>query len=250
MGLKVENLSVGLSGEPILRDVEATFQEGRICVILGPNGAGKSTLLKAMMGLLAYDGEISLTGQNLNKMNAKEHAKAIAYLPQDYSIAWDIVVRDVVALGRFAHGDTASEAIKQAMIATDTLKFADRTTGRLSGGELARVMLARVLAGQPDWILADEPLASLDPAYQLDMVSRFREIADQGTAVLIVLHDINLAVKLADDVLMLKSGSLLAAGNAVDVLTAKNLGELYDIAVSESSENNFQMSHLKQKVPI
>ena len=236
MGLKVENLSVELSGTPILFNIDAEFQAKRICAILGPNGAGKSTLLKAIAGLVPMaTGQITLGARALTEVSPKIRAQKIAYLPQNYHVSWDIKVRDVIALGRYAHGDTGAEAIEQAMIATDTTQFAERTTSQLSGGELARVMLARVLAGQPDWILADEPLASLDPAYQIDMVSRFREVADSGTAIVIVLHDINLAAKLADDVLMLKEGQLLTAGSADAELNAQNLSRLYDIEVKTIS---------------
>lgn len=242
MGLRVDNISVELGKNPVLADIDITFEKGRICAVLGPNGAGKTTLLKAIAGLVPVrSGDISLDDDSLSNLTSLNRAKTLAYLPQNYKVAWDILVRDVVALGRFAHRGSANdnaEAIEQAMQITDTARFAERTTGQLSGGELARVMLARVLAGEPDWILADEPLASLDPAYQIDMVARFREVANAGTAIIVVLHDINLAAKLADDVLMLKEGRVLAAGSASEELSAENLSKLYDIDIADIGEDS------------
>ena len=233
MGLNLKNIGVELSGKPILGDVSCAFSKGKIHVVLGPNGAGKSTLLKTIAGLVSYSGGIELNGLNLKQFSVKQRARSLAYLPQNYQIAWDILVRDVIAMGRYAHDDSDPIAIEHAMQVTDTTRFAERTTGQLSGGELARVTLARVLAGKPDWILADEPLASLDPAYQLDMVTRFRDIAATGTAIIIVLHDINLAAKLADNVLMLKDGAVLTNGDAATALSADNLSKLYDISVKK-----------------
>lgn len=248
MGLIVDNISVELGKNTILSNIKAQFVEGRICTILGPNGAGKSTLLKAISGLVpVQSGNILLDDRDISNLTSLNRARKLAYLPQNYNVAWDILVRDVVALGRFSHRTSAAEnanAIEQAMQITDTARFSERTTGQLSGGEFARVMLARVAAGKPDWILADEPLASLDPAYQLDMVSRLREIAERGTAVIIVLHDINLAAKLADDVVMLKDGHILAAGAAEDELSIENLSKLYDIEVKTITGNDGSLFQL------
>lgn len=241
MGLNIENLSVAIDGKQILSNVSAAFKPGRITAILGPNGAGKSTLLKAISDLISSEsGEILLDGRLFNSLLAKERAKKIAYLPQNYNLVWDIKVPEVVALGRYAHGDVGLDAIQEALEITDTAQFFDRTTGQLSGGELARVMLARVLAGEPDWILADEPLASLDPAYQLDLISKLRLVASSGTAIIIVLHDINLAARLADDIVMLKQGEILAAGSVKETLTESNIAALYDIDVKQVQNGLFQ----------
>lgn len=241
MGLSIENLSVAIDGEQILSNVSAAFNPGRITAILGPNGAGKSTLLKAIIDLISsQSGRILLDGSLFSSLSAKERAQKIAYLPQNYNLVWDIKVPEVVALGRYAHGDAGLDAIQEALEITDTEQFSDRTTGQLSGGELARVMLARVLAGEPDWILADEPLASLDPAYQLDLISKLRIVAASGTAIIIVLHDINLAARLADDIVMLKQGDILAAGSVKETLTEGNIAALYDIDVKQVQNGLFQ----------
>ena len=123
------------------------------------------------------------------------------------------------------------EAIAQALTATDCAQLAGRPVNRLSGGEQGRVLLARVLAGQPQWLLADEPLASLDPAHQLDTLDRLRRCADEGAGVVVVLHDLALAARFADDLLVMKAGAVIAAGPAETVLTAEVLAEAYGVEV-------------------
>lgn len=245
MGLSVSNLSVLAGDKCLLNSVSFEVGAGRICVILGPNGAGKSTLLKTLAGLnMPSSGSASIDAFPLASLAARERARAIGYLPQDYRLAWDIGVTDIVKLGRYAHARDATDdaaIIEEAMTQTDILQFADRTGGTLSGGELARVMLARLIAGQHRFILADEPLASLDPAYQIDICDRLRVIATGGTGMLLVLHDIALAARVADDILMLKDGCVLAGGPAANTLRADNLSALYDVSVSQRDDGSFAL---------
>jgi iron complex transport system ATP-binding protein len=238
--LIVEGLGVTLSGRRVLDGVSAVLRPGRVTAILGPNGAGKSTLIKTAAALIAPSaGAVRLGERTVAALDPRERARRIGYLPQDARVHWNIAASDVVALGRAPHrapfaGPDAhdAEAVTQAMAATETGHLAIRPINELSGGERARVLLARVLAGEPDWLLADEPLAGLDPHHQLDILDRLGEVARQGRGVAIVLHDLLHAGRVADDVLLLKDGTILASGEAGAVLTPENLRIAFDVDVS------------------
>lgn len=238
MGLRIERLTVRLGKRTVLEGVSADLQPGRVTALLGPNGAGKSSLLRTILTLIPpASGQILLDGRRVAVLDHRTRARKLGYLPQSPELAWNIPARALVELGRAPHRSPFAalstedrEAIDRAMTATDTAMFANRLTGELSGGERARVTLARVLAGEPDWLLADEPLASLDPAHQLDMLDRLRDAAHQGRGVVVVLHDLNHAARIADDVMLLKDGRLLGFGSAQDVLTPALLAEAYGIA--------------------
>lgn len=239
MTIDAESLTVR-AGEAMLLDaVTARFASGRVTAVLGPNGAGKSTLLKCLCGLRAADsGTISLGGAPLGGMAARERARRIGYLPQQAQLHWDVEVRALVALGRHPHRGgvgpaTANDdaAIDRALAETDAAAFAGRHARTLSGGELARVMLARVLAGEPEWVLADEPFAALDIAHRLDLSERFRAIAARGQGVVVVLHDLTLAARLADDILLLDRGRLVVAGPADEVLGSPAIEQVFGVAM-------------------
>ena len=193
--------------------VSAELRPGEVTAICGPNGAGKSTLLECLAGLLAPQrGSVLLDGQPIGSLQPRHRARAIGYLPQDGEIAWDLSVRYLVALGRLPHGDRADGPVKAALAALDLETVSTRPVSALSGGEKARVLLARVLAGEPGWILADEPLAALDLGHQLALVAHLRAAARRGTGVVLVLHDLALAMNHADRVLVLDKGRLAADG--------------------------------------
>ncbi|MDN3645075.1 ABC transporter ATP-binding protein [Pontixanthobacter aestiaquae] len=203
-----------------LSGVSAALQPGQITAICGPNGAGKSTLLSVLAGLLVVDsGTVQIGDDTLNDLPPKVRARRIGYLPQNGEAAWDVAVRNVVALGRMPHGDMAERPVDAALEALNLTALSDRPMSRLSGGERARTFLARVLAGQPQWILADEPLAALDIAHQLALIGHLKREALSGTGVVLVLHDLSLAMNHADRVLVLGNGALAADGapqNALD----------------------------------
>ncbi|MGN6269145.1 MAG: ABC transporter ATP-binding protein [Sphingomonas sp.] len=223
----------------MLRSVSAAFHPGRVTAILGPNGAGKSSLVKAAAALIAAEaGAVRLDGRDIAALRPRERARLIGYLPQDSAVHWNLPAREVVALGRaphrspFAALDASDEAaIAEAIAAAEIAALIDRPVVELSGGERARVLLARVLAGTPSWLLADEPLASLDPAHQIDILDRLRARAAAGTGVVIVLHDLIQAGRAADDVLLLKDGEVAAFGPAADVLTPDRLRDVFDVEV-------------------
>jgi len=240
MDLILERLTVALGGRAVLHDVSAHLRPGRLTAILGPNGAGKSSLVKAAAALVApQSGAVRLDRRDIAALPPRERARMIGYLPQDAAVHWNVPAREIVALGRaphrspFAAPDAAdAAAIADAVAATEIAPLLDRPVAELSGGERARVLLARVLAGTPAWLLADEPLASLDPAHQIDILDRLRARAAAGMGVVIVLHDLVQAGRAADDVLLLRNGAVAAFGPAAEVLTPDRLRHVFDISVT------------------
>ena len=213
-----------------LEEASCVLHQGQITAICGPNGAGKSSLLQVLAGLLTPDsGRVTLGECDL--ASVKQRARQIGYLPQAPDIAWDVTVRRLVELGRIAHNDRAAGPVDAAIAALDLGPFEDRRAQALSGGEKARVLLARVLAGEPDWILADEPLAALDLAHQQALMAHFRAIAAKGASVTIVLHDLAMARNHADRVLVLDRGRILADGPAADALSEERIASVWQTGV-------------------
>ncbi len=237
MKLETDGLRIVRGGRTILSGISAAFAPGSITVILGPNGAGKSSLLAALAGLLApASGEVRLGGELLSRLPPRERARAVGYLPQGAEVHWNLKVRDVVTLGRQPHvgpfAGLAEEdrvAVAAAITAADLGELAERPILELSGGERARALLARVLAGAPSVLLADEPLANLDPRHQMEALTLFRAEAARGCAVVLVLHDLNAAARTADRLLLLGNGRLLGAGTPDDVLTPALLSKAYGV---------------------
>lgn len=207
-----------------LSDVTAEFPAGEVTAICGPNGAGKSSLLSALAGLLATDsGEVLLDGAPLLSIRSQHRARALGYLPQVPEVAWDVSVETLVSLGRLpwkgAPASEAAEAVEQALAALDLEALRHRPVNQLSGGERTRALMARVLATRPRWLLADEPLANLDLAHGAALVRHFRQQAEAGTGVILVLHDLATAMNHADRVLVLDRGELVAVGPPGEALS-------------------------------
>lgn len=236
MGLKSElsayDVSVDLGGSPVLKDISITLGAGQITAICGPNGAGKSTLLAALAGLLLPTrGTVELDEVVLQTMSPRTRARHLGYLPQAGEIAWDVAVESLIALGRLPHGDMDAEAIARAIAKADLADFAKRPISTLSGGEKARALLARVLAGEPDWIMADEPLAALDLAHQLAILQQLRSEASAGGGVVIVLHDLALAMNHADRVVVLDQGMLAACDAPNVALSVEVIAKVWGVPV-------------------
>ena len=211
-----------------LTGVTAWLSPGEITAICGPNGAGKSTLLQALAGLIAPDsGGVLLGGAALP--GGRERARRIGYLPQIGEVAWDLSVAALAGLGRLPHGDRGAAQVARALAALDVTHLAERPVSTLSGGERARALLARVLAGEPEWILADEPLAALDLAHQLALLARLREAADRGAGVVLVLHDLALAMNHADGVVVLEQGRVAADGPAELALSEETIARVWGV---------------------
>lgn len=220
-----------LSGR--LEGVSLDLRPGEVTAICGPNGAGKSSLLACLAGLIAPDhGAALLNGSAVTGLPARQRAQAIGYLPQQGEAAWDISVETLVALGRLPWNAGAAadrEAVAAALAALDLEGLKDRPLSCLSGGERARALLARVLAGQPRWLLADEPLANLDLAHQLSLLGQFRWLAAQGTGVVLVLHDLAQAMNHADRVVVLEGGRVAADGVPDQALAAEVIERVWQV---------------------
>jgi len=235
--LIAQDLKVRLGQRQVLDGVSATFAAGQVTAVVGPNGAGKSTLLACLAGLRKPDaGAVSLDDEPLLDVPARDRAKRLAFLPQAPEIAWDVDVRTYVGLGRTPHtgawglGAEDRAAVEAALEQTGVTQFADRVITTLSGGERARAVIARALAGAPRWLLADEPMAGLDPGHALDASDLFRGlVADGERGVIVTLHDLDIALRLADRVVVLADGRVLADAAPAEALSPEILAKAYGI---------------------
>jgi iron complex transport system ATP-binding protein len=235
--LSFNDLTVSLGGRAIVKSASAHFAGPGLVALVGPNGAGKTTLVKALVGVLPSVGALEIDGRPAAALNAHERARRIGYLPQGHPVHWPIPARDIVALGRYVHGArdpsrlTArdSAAVEAAMAATGALSFADRRVTELSGGERARVALARVLASETPIILADEPIAALDPRYQLAVMDLLKDLARSGRLVVLVMHDLKLAWRFADRVIAIHEGRIVADGRPEDALAPPLLERVFGV---------------------
>lgn len=222
----------GLTVEHRLSAVDLVLEPGELVGVIGPNGAGKSTLLSVLAGLQPLaQGVVTLDQQPLESLPARQRARQIGYLAQSGHSAWALQVEDIVAMGRLPWGDCDAQAIAAAMCATGADALRGRRIDTLSGGEQARVWLARVLAGQPQLLLADEPVASLDLYYQRAVMQTLRGFATGNNAAVVALHDLGLAARYCDRLLLLAQGRLLAAGTPAQVLQEGLLQQVYGLPV-------------------
>jgi iron complex transport system ATP-binding protein len=237
MSIEALGLRVMRGPREALRGLDFRASPGELTAIVGPNGAGKSTLLRALAGLLpAAAGAITLAGRPLGACAPRDRARLIAYLPQERIVHWALTARAVVALGRIPHrslgvGESAADqrAVAAALAATDATHLADRSVREMSGGELARVLIARALAQEACALLADEPTAGLDPAHQLTLFARFAALAAAGHTIVVALHDLSLAARFCRRIVLLHEGRCAAAGAAQDVLSSEHLAAVYGV---------------------
>jgi iron complex transport system ATP-binding protein len=237
MILEAQAIVQSKGGARILDGAAASAGPGEVVGLIGPNGAGKTTLLKIMAGLdRPAAGAVTLGGRPLSAFRRREVARHVGYLAQGAICHWPLTAERLVALGRLPHlgpwdrpSSEDEAAIDRAMAETDVTHLRGRVATTLSGGERARVMLARALAGQPDLLLADEPAAGLDPGHQLQIMHLFRILAGQGRGVLVVLHDLTLAARFCDRLVLLDKGCVAAAGRAATVLSEAMLARVYGI---------------------
>ncbi len=234
--LECERLTVVRGGATLVNEVSLQIARGSLTGLLGPNGAGKSTLLRTLAGVIQPTaGRIQLLGRDLRAWTAAERAARLAYLPQLRDVAWRLRVIDVVALGRLHQASLGrlTEADRAACMAamrdTDVEHLAERDCRTLSGGELGRVLLARALATGAELLLADEPGTGLDPRHQLDLMALLRARVARGATCFVVLHDLTLAARYCDQVILIDRGSVVCQGQPNEVLSDERLAQVYGI---------------------
>lgn len=239
--LDLMNVRAVLGERTILDRITLTLSAGGLIALVGPNGAGKSTLLAILAGLLGpATGEVRLDGEPLARLGDRARARVMGYLEQQPECHWPLSVAALARLGRLPHRGAfgsldprADEAaVDAALTRTNMTGFRDRRIDHLSGGERMRAHLARVLASEPQVILADEPLAGLDPAHQLEVMALLRDLAAQGRIVVVVLHDLALAARFADRAILLGEGRVLADGPPETALDDAALARAYGVSVT------------------
>ncbi len=247
--IRTQDLSVCLGRHAAVTGVTTVLEPGQLIGIIGPNGAGKSTLIRTLLGLVRMkSGGVSIDGLPIASLSRKDIARRVAYLPQGQTLHWPLLVERLVALGRMPHLGPLSrlspedEAMVDAALArADVLHLRGRIATELSGGERARVLLARALAVGAPALIADEPLAALDPGHQLDVMDLLKAEARAGSLVVTVLHDLGMAARYCDRLLLMDNGRLVADGRPMDVLTELSLAEVYGISACIEAEGEWPL---------
>lgn len=238
--ITVENLiwSPGKKAEPVLRDVSLTFFEGEIYGILGPNGAGKTTLVRHIIGLKkANQGRILYDDKNLEALDRSEIAKLVSFLPQTYVRDIDFTVEEVVTMGREPYrGYFTALSKEEKLLIDEALEFTgcsdlrERKLVNLSGGELQRVMIARMLVQDTPWLVLDEPVSNLDIKYQMELMILLEKLQkEKKKTIITILHDVNLAYDYCSKIVLMKDGRIFASGDKEEIMTKANLEKLYDV---------------------
>ncbi|WP_101774608.1 ABC transporter ATP-binding protein [Pasteurella oralis] len=227
--IKVENLTLSYA----LKNISCHIPQGKLVGIMGANGAGKSTLLKAMAGIVPVTrGKIWLGSRKLSELSPTERSQQIAYLAQSTAIHWDLSVYDVIALGlpQLLPADKEQQKVRSISAQFSIAHLLDKPFQQLSGGEKTRVQLARCAIKNAPILLADEPIAALDPYYQIDIMEQLKSLTPEKTCV-VVIHHLSLAYRFCDEVVLLKDGKIIASGKTEEILTENNLARAFRIKV-------------------
>jgi iron complex transport system ATP-binding protein len=235
--LVVSGLNMAVGAARLVADASLTVRSGELVAIIGENGAGKSSLLRGIIGYQRRSaGTATIDGRSIEGMAAAQRARTIGWLPQSVPLAWPIRVADAVALGRFAYGGVPGRLsaddraiVTQAMRECDLLALSDRSTATLSGGEIARVHLARCIATRAPLLLADEPVAALDPRHRIAVMRLLQAMAKDGAGVLLVVHDLALAARFADRIIAMKDARIVAEGAPWEICTPERLKLLFGV---------------------
>lgn len=230
--LTLQNFSVTRRKRPILDDINLTIGSGELVGIIGPNGAGKTTLMRAALGLIDFAGHSSLAA-----LPPRTRGRTVAWMPQSREIAWPVDVETLVMLGRTPHllagqrpKDADHAAVERALQRMELTPFRSRTATRLSGGEQARVLIARALAQDTPLLMADEPIAGLDPAHQIATMQTFARLAQEGHSVIVSLHDLGLAARHCTRLVVIDNGGIAADGPPLDVLNPDLIRDTFGIS--------------------
>lgn len=235
--LEIQNLTAGYPGHPVLDRVSLTLPQGKITVIVGPNGCGKSTLLKSLAGILKPEGDIRLDGQSLTSLSSQELAQKIAYLPQNRQIP-DITVERLVLHGRFPYLNYPRRYRKEdyaiARAAMERMGIGDlaqRSLPTLSGGQRQKVYIAMALAQDTPVVLLDEPTTFLDISHQMQLMTQAMALAKAGKTVVLVLHDLTMAMEYADSLVVMEDGRVVCRGDAETMFASGKLAQVFGIQV-------------------
>lgn len=236
----VDSLEFGYTNKSVLKDISFSVEKGQFISIIGPNGSGKSTLLKNLANIyLPLKGDIEIDGKNISNYNKKELARKIALVPQDTTISYDFSVFDVALMGRFPYigrfekeSENDYKMVVEALKLTNTFHLRDRSINEISGGERQRVIIARALIQEPEIIFLDEPTSHLDINHQIDLLTILKNLnKEKNTTIILVIHDINLACRYSDKIVLMDDGKILSEGNPEEVITRENIEEAYGLNV-------------------
>lgn len=238
--LELRNFSTGYSGIPVLSHVSITFPKEMVTIVAGPNGCGKSTLLKAMAGILPSSGEILLDGEDLNRLSSRERAQRVAFLPQNRQVP-DISVERLVLHGRFPYlsyprqyREADHEAARAAIETMQLSGLAQRPLASLSGGQQQRAYLAMALAQDTSAVLLDEPTSFLDIAHQLQLMDLAKELAAKGKTVVLVLHDLTLALEHGHHLVLMNRGQVVSQGTPEAVFQSGTLADVFGVGLGRT----------------
>jgi iron complex transport system ATP-binding protein len=241
---EADDISVAIKGCTIVAGCSFAVQPGEFVGLIGPNGAGKSTLLKGVVGVRhCSSGTVNVDGRDFFSFSPQQRARSVSFLPQDRRVEWRLPSYDIIMLGRFPHrasfgSPTVADhaAVEQAMEACDVLQLCDRPAAVLSGGERSRVLLARALAVEAPLLFVDEPIAALDPYHQLQVMEILQGLSRRGVGVLAVVHELALAARFMDRLILMDEGAVVADGATDEVLSQKRLSSVYGISALNGSE--------------
>lgn len=251
--IDVKNLEFGYKENPVIKNISFNIKSGSFVSIIGPNGSGKSTLLKTINSIYkANRGTISLYGKDISSYKKRELAKTIALVPQDTNIEYDFTVEDIVMMGRHPYKkrfetelETDHKIVNEALELTNTLVLKDRAINQISGGERQRAIIARALAQKPAVILLDEPTSNLDINHQMDILNLLKKLnKESGLTVVLVIHDINLACRYSDEIILLHKGEILGIGTPEEVITVENVEDAYNMNVAIEKNKYTDTIHL------
>ena len=239
--IELKNVRAGYDGTEILHGVSFSLEKGESLSIIGPNGCGKTTLLKCIAGLLPYSGEVLIDGLDIKKLKQKDLSKKVAILSQMTGVYFNYTVFDMVMMGRFVHSNSDifsrvseqdKEICESALKTVGLLELKNREINTLSGGQIQRVFLAKIIAQNPDIILLDEPTNHLDLSYQIELITFLKALKEKGKTIIGVLHDVNLAMLLSEHVILMESGNAVLCGKNEEVYASEKLSEVFNIDIA------------------
>ncbi|HCJ67334.1 MAG TPA: ABC transporter [Elusimicrobia bacterium] len=238
--LEVKNLTSGYTEKEVIKNLSFSLEKGEFLGIIGPNGAGKTTLLRVITQILpSWEGKIFYSGKDIKEFPLKDLAKEVSFLPQSIEIPFSFTVEEFISMGRFPHLNRFEkmeeydyEVVRKVMILTDVLELSSKNVNDLSGGERQRVYLGQTLVQEPKLLLLDEPIAHLDIGHQIKILDLIKKLnQEEGLTVIAIFHDLNLASEYCDNLILLNNGEIHKIGPPNEVLTYRNIEEVYQTIV-------------------